>query len=101
MDNLSDIVEILFLILCDSYPRSLEHHCTTICEPVIHGYYDWSIAKGIKGEAGYAFSALVAKRVDEWLGPNNDQAKGEELYEYFVSDARAGATDHDEQEQKL
>lgn len=43
-----------------AYTPELEHHCTTICDPPHHGYYDFSKAKSEIGTAEAAYEAKQA-----------------------------------------
>lgn len=49
-----------FRAFLSGYPSKLEHNCTTICEPPMHGYYDWSKAVSKIGTADAAQEAKQA-----------------------------------------
>lgn len=43
-----------------AYPIRLEHHCTTICDPEMHGYYDFSKATSPIGTTEAMLEAMQA-----------------------------------------
>lgn len=52
-----------------AYPGRLEHHCTTICEPAVHGYYDFKIGDAEIGTADRRLQARQAYCIyDEGMG---------------------------------
>lgn len=59
-DNYKKVTREEFRAFLAAYPTKLEHNCTTVCEPPLHGYYDWSKATSPIGTAEAADQAMQA-----------------------------------------
>lgn len=65
LDGFREVSQEQFRTFLANYGKALEHHCTTICEPVSHGYYDLDMGVGKVGTLERQMSARQAYCVDD------------------------------------
>lgn len=71
MDKFKEVTHDDFEKFLAEYPRKLERHLTTICDPEMLGFYDFSLGKS-------AEDALVAKKF--CFDPNDPRGGFEPTY---------------------
>ncbi len=68
-DGYTEVTQMEFRAFLAAYPGDLEHHCTMICEPPLHGYYDFKIGDAHIGTMDRQLQARQAYCIyDEGMG---------------------------------
>lgn len=68
-----------YLAFIRNYPNKLVFDCTSICEPPLGSYNDFSHNKVWP-------ESMVAKEVRDWIGPNgeSDNSKQGKFWSYYI-----------------